>query len=776
MKLYTTNILVLLAEDTNRMWPCQVPTALQRRHDIDTSHLDFSYLTYRTICIMALFGSYKSVNTGRKGPSWKGEDEFNALLREANAFVQRKEYISALKKYIAAKRLSPGKESQLMSKISKIKDKCWDQRLDETKEAFEHVNSSSKWYRNIVTDNYHINHDTNNDDEDSKKNTFDYDTFEYTLPCEIYDKLYEYQRECLVWFYTVFKSKNGGILGDDMGLGKTVQMSAYLHGAFYSELIRCVMLIVPVSVISHWVKELKTWCKGTKVRKYYSSISTEEREENLALIANQGGILITTYGMVQRNHASMGIEHIRKNKNSKWDYMILDEGHIIKNHAIATSKAVRQIAVKNSNKIILSGTFLQNELSELWSLFSFISEGNLFGTYEFFNQSFASKINAGRLKNATEHEQQLSVKLLNLIKKISAPYLLSRSKADVRGKQITNDSDTGNTNRQMLTCQKRELVVWIQLSDIQTQMYRVFLESDIVEEALNASKSPLAALTVLKKICDHPFLLLNDTKMSNCSELDEIRKQLTADESIENTLLTSAKMDVLLQILAELMDNEHRVLVFSQSKNILSIIGAILRANKVRHLRMDGETKVEDRQKYVNLFNKKAEIKVFLLSTKVGGLGLNLVGSDRVIIYDPAWNPAIDAQAVDRAYRIGQVNDVMVYRFVTCGTIEEKIYRRQISKVGLLKSVVTNNSNQERYFTKHELNKQMLQLQDHRVSKTQIQLKHLNETRKSNNQIKGEMDAETDYVENIDHVFGISHHDLLFKASDLTRLDGSDLF
>merc|ERR1719162_997539 len=294
------------------------------------------------------------------------------------------------------------------------------------------------------------------------------------------------------------------------------------------------------------------------------------------------------------------------------------------------------------------------------------------------------------------------------------------------------------------------------MTDVQSDIYRTFLESDSVKETLNTSKSPLAALTVLKKICDHPFLLSD--KMANCAELTMLA-EISRDRSVRNTLATSNKMHVLLQVLLALVDDTHRVLVFSQYKIILSMIEPILKDNNMPFIRLDGDTKIDERQKYVDAFNKMTNIKVFLLSTKVGGLGLNLTGSDRVIIYDPAWNPATDAQAVDRSYRIGQTNDVMVYRLVTCGTIEEKIYRRQISKVGLLKSV-TGNSNQHRYFSKNEL-KEVFKLDDPMVSQTQLQFKQLHEHRVGTN---AAFDRETNHVEQIRSVFGVSHHDLLFQT------------
>merc|ERR1712154_302023 len=208
--------------------------------------------------------------------------------------------------------------------------------------------------------------------------------------------------------------------------------------------------------------------------------------------------------------------------------------------------------------------------------------------------------------------------------------------------------------------------------------------------------------------------------------------------------------------------------VFSQYKIILTMIEPILKGNNICYIRMDGDTKYDERQKFVDYFNenKNGNLSVFLLSTKVGGLGLNLTGSDRVIIYDPAWNPAIDAQAVDRSYRIGQVRDVMVYRFVTCGTIEEKIYRRQISKVGLLKSI-TNNTNQMRYFSKNDL-REIFKFENPECSQTQIQFKELHQMRVGTNAM---FDRETMFVEQIMNVYGISHHDLLFRTCPQEELE-----
>lgn len=412
-----------------------------------------------------------------------------------------------------------------------------------------------------------------------------------------------------------------------MGLGKTVQMSAYLNGAFWSGLVRCVLLIVPVSVMAHWIKELEVWCSGTRILKYHSTVSTGKRDKNLKEIAREGGLLITTYGMVQQNFAAMDITELSKKvrggrvvrEGKAWDYMVLDEGHKIKNHRIPTSKAVRQIPVENGNKIILSGTFssfLQNNLNELWSLIDFVSEGQLFGSYRAFNEEFATKIKAGRMKNASHIQKQLSMKLTNRIKKTIEPYLIRRTKQGVRQKQIeqqrrqqsASPTVEATPQRKALTPigGLRELVVWVTMADVQSDIYRTFLASDVVKETLNTTKSPLAALTVLKKICDHPFLLSDE--MANCAELTQLA-EISRDRSVRNTLATSNKMHVLLQVLLALVDDTHRVLVFSQYKIILSMIEPILKDNNMPFIRLDGGTKIDERQKYVDAFNEMTNIK-----------------------------------------------------------------------------------------------------------------------------------------------------------------------
>ena len=712
-------------------------------------------------------------------PKTEWKKLFNEAIRAAKSLEKSQQYSQALWQYAAAKSIVS--KPKIDTKIIKLRKICIEQGSHLSANALKpvshcHYDPNKIWHYNVVTDCYHIKPTQ----YQSNGPLFG----DYIIPAVTFCKLYDYQRDALVWFWSTYQSPNGGILGDDMGLGKTGQTSAYLNGAFHSGFVRCVLLIVPVSMMSHWSNELAFWCQlpsGYRIKKYHSSLSEKRRQENLEYIARRGGILVTSYGMIQKNYTAMNMEILSQQirdgrliqRGSPWDYMILDEGHMVKNESIGISQAVRAIPVRRSNRILLSGTFLQNELSELWSLFDFISEGALFGSQREFNEKYATKINLGRMKNATQKQKQLSVALTNSIKQKIAPFLLRRMKHEVianeKGKAQENGSGVNGENKKeksmspVLDCEKRELVVWIKMTNVQTNIYRSFLESEEVKEALNTTKSPLSAITVLKKICNNPFLLSDEQNTVN-------GKERLVDRETANILRTSAKMVVLSQLLKQLITQKHRVLVFSGYKLMLSTMEPILKEIGMKYIRMDGDTKVEDRQKYVDTFNTSKDIDVFLLSTKVGGLGLNLTGSDRVIIFDPSWNPANDAQAVDRSYRIGQVNDVMVHRFVTCGTVEETIYRRQISKVGLLKSM-TGDSNQQRYFSESEL-KEVFQLKDPTISQTQLQLKQLHQHTVG---VNVEFDRETADVEAFDNVYGVSHHDLLFQSEEAMESARSQL-
>ena len=299
-----------------------------------------------------------------------------------------------------------------------------------------------------------------------------------------------------------------------------------------------------------------------------------------------------------------------------------------------------------------------------------------------FKKDFGDPIELGRNKNATAHTveaaQRANLKLQTLLR----PYFLVRLKKD-----ILLDMPP-----------KQEFVVWTHLSPLQRQLYEEYVtKSDAVNAVLSSeSKSPLVAIDWLKKLIGHPLLV--DTKYD--------RERSTLDRlSITMLLEHSAKLEVMCGLIQRLTTSGHRTLIFSNSTMTLDIIQRVLHGLNIS--RIDGKTKENDRQRSVEDFNREdSNVDVMLLSTKAGGLGLTLTGADRAIIYNPSWNPTDDSQAVDRCYRIGQKKPVEVYRFISAGTVEEKIYEKQIFKDGINRVVTSSSGNQTiRYFDKNDLSR-----------------------------------------------------------------------
>lgn len=579
---------------------------------------------------------------------------------------------------------------------------------------------------------------------------------DYYLHNKIYSKLFEYQREGLKWMYSLFKRKRGGVLGDDMGLGKTVQVISFLAGLYDMEKISSVLLVMPVSLIGNWMTEFEKWAPGIKVFDHHAG-TNKEKEVVLRKVMNRGGVILTTYGMVTTRHEEL----CQKNgRNFVWDYIILDEGHRIKNPT-KTQKAVFGLLAKH--RLVLTGTAVQNNLRELWSLFHFTHQGMLFGNLAGFKQDFEGPINRGREKDAKAGEREMGVQLAIQLKRMIQPFFLRRTKAEV----------FRSGQGMKVQANKEDLVLWTFLSETQQQLYQDFLQSESVKDILMSSKSPLLQLNILKKICDHPRLLPKKAcvQLGLCDTMseDEIREFLEDnkhcpfsidDVSDEDLLNESGKMRLTLELTVHLREQGHRTLIFSTSRRILDMIQRILRMRKFTIARLDGTiTKPSERNEIVNDFQKRGK-DVFLLTTQVGGVGLTLTNADRVIIYDPNWNPATDAQAVDRVFRIGQTKDVFVYRLITCGTIEEKIYSRQIFKDSIIKQTTGKHSDPTRYFTRSQL-RELFILNDPLRSETQEKLAEMHEKLLSN-----EAKAHIDFLMASKMVYGVSHHDLLFSTEE----------
>ncbi|KAK7087529.1 hypothetical protein V1264_021567 [Littorina saxatilis] len=513
-------------------------------------------------------------------------------------------------------------------------------------------------------------------------------------------KLYNHQKQGVIWLWGLHKKNKGGILGDDMGLGKTIQIIGFLSGLFDMEKLKNVMIVLPVSVMINWEKEFNKWAPGIAIHSFHGT-SKRERERTLDRVQRRGGVLLTTYGMVLTSWEQLTN---RDGRDFVWDYVILDEGHKIKNPS-KTTKAIHGVAAKH--RIILTGTPIQNNLRELWTLFDYVHQGTLLGTLRTFKQEFDNPIIRARERDATAGEKRLGMEMAQSLKKIMDPYFLRRTKASVKEDEKKAGKD-GNAPFKSIKMPvmtfKNDFVVWLFLSDTQLNIYRDFLELDSVKELLMSSKSPLVALNVLKKICDHPRLLslrachqlgMDGHEMGE-DELDlpsSMESAVTKIEAIEDSVLVgeAGKMCVLVTLVDRLREEGHRTLIFSQSRKMLDIMQKVLRNRGHKVMRLDGTVKgVVERDELVQKFQRNASYSVFLLTTQVGGVGLTLTAADRVIIYDPSWNPATDAQAVDRAFRIGQTKNVVIYRLITCGTVEEKIYCRQVFKDSITRQTTGN--------------------------------------------------------------------------------------
>jgi superfamily II DNA or RNA helicase len=459
-----------------------------------------------------------------------------------------------------------------------------------------------------------------------------------------------------------------------------------------------------------------------------------------------------------------------------WDYVILDEAHKIKSSS--TKSAICARAVPARHRLLLTGTPIQNNLQELWSLFDFACQGSLLGTLRTFKIEYENPIIRAREKDATPGEKALGFKISENLMAIIKPYFLRRTKEEVQKKKSSSPEVRASEKNAGVdaTCEmpalsrKNDLIIWIRLVPLQEEIYRKFTSLDHIKELLMETRSPLAELGILKKLCDHPRLLsarvchlLNlgtasfsdqdGNEQEDSPELDNI-DHITDDALMKE----SGKMIFLMDLLKRLREEGHQTLVFSQSRQILNIIERLLKNRYFKTLRIDGTvTHLWEREKRIQLFQQNKDYSVFLLTTLVGGVGLTLTAATRVVIFDPSWNPTTDAQAVDRVYRIGQKENVVVYRLITCGTVEEKIYRRQVFKDSLIRQTTGDKKNPFRYFSKQEL-RELFTIEDLQQSATQLQLESLHAAQR---QYDEKLDEHVAYLHSLG-IAGISDHDLMY--------------
>lgn len=502
----------------------------------------------------------------------------------------------------------------------------------------------------------------------------------YMVPGDIYPSLFDYQKTGVQWLWELYSQQVGGIIGDEMGLGKTIQVISFIAGLHYSKKItKPIIVVTPATVMKQWVNEFHRWWPPLRVSILHTSGSgmlDVKREDKLEddletgdfdtsrvklskggkaakrivdRVQRDGHVLVTTYSGLQ-TYAELLIP-------MDWEYAVLDEGHKIRNPNTAITIYSKEL--RTHNRIILSGTPMQNNLTELWSLFDFVFPMRL-GTLVSFRQQFEFPIKQGGYANASNLQVETAMKCAETLKDTISPYLLQRFKVDVA-------SDLPKKSERVLFCK---------LTKIQRDAYELFLSSEEMKSIMNGKRQALYGIDLLRKICNHPDLAEHKTL--------SIKQGYNYGSAAK-----SGKMQVVKALLEIWKKNGHKTLLFAQHRIMLDILQIFIGGlGGFNFLRMDGNTSIKDRQTLVDRFNNDPDLHVFLLTTKVGGLGVNLTGANRVIIYDPDWNPSTDVQARERAWRLGQKREVEIYRLMTAGTIEEKIYHRQIFKQFLTNKIL----------------------------------------------------------------------------------------
>ncbi|SEJ41908.1 Superfamily II DNA or RNA helicase, SNF2 family [Propionispira arboris] len=446
--------------------------------------------------------------------------------------------------------------------------------------------------------------------------------------------LRDYQKVGFRWLATLAKYGLGGILADDMGLGKTLQVIAFLLSQ-RDDAKSPSLVVAPTSLMYNWLDEIEHFAPELKAIVLAGSKS--ERREKLATI--QGAdLVITTYNMLKKD--------IEEYEKLDFCYCFLDEAQHIKNPGTQNAKAVKRL--KTHGYFALTGTPIENTLTELWSIFDFLMPGYLLSHKEFKNR-FEIPIIRDQDKHA----------LRDLNRHIT-PFILRRMKKDVL-KELP-DKVEGKMINEMTTQQAKVYLGYFM------QAKQEF-ETGLAQSGFNNNRMKiLALLTRLRQICCHPSLFLEDYKGG------------------------SGKLEMLEEVVHDAVDGGHRLLIFSQFTSMLAMIGAKLKKAGIVYEYLDGHTPALERIERVKAFNSGTQ-PVFLISLKAGGTGLNLTGADMVIHYDPWWNPAVEDQATDRAYRLGQKKNVQVFKFITKDTIEEKIFALQQKKKALIDQMIQPGDN-----------------------------------------------------------------------------------
>ena len=468
---------------------------------------------------------------------------------------------------------------------------------------------------------------------------------EIPVPEHLQHVLRPYQEHGFHWINYLREIGWGGILADDMGLGKTVQALSYMHYYRYTTGKLNALVVCPTTLMFNWENEIKKFTPALSYHIHHGADRSKSKE-----LFRETEIVITTYGTLRSD--------IKMLVDIPFDYVILDESQAIKNPASKVTKAAGLLRAKN--RLCMSGTPLQNNTFDIFAQMNFLNPGML-GSIEFFRQEFSIPIDKFGEQDRKDH-----------LRKILYPFILRRTK-----EQVAKDLP-----------EKIETILYCEMEDEQRNIYEAYrndfrdkILGTIETQGINRSQlTILQGLMKLRQICDSTAILNEQEKFPNHSiKLEELGREIT--ENISN----------------------HKALVFSQFLGMLALIREKLKELGVDHEYFDGSTSAIDREKAIQRFQNDENCRVFLISLKAGGVGLNLTAADYVYIVDPWWNPAVEQQAIDRTHRIGQTKNIMAYRMICKDTIEDKILQLQDKKRMLAKDLITDDEGFVKSLTKADV-------------------------------------------------------------------------
>jgi len=476
-------------------------------------------------------------------------------------------------------------------------------------------------------------------------------------------KLKEYQMQGIQWMVSLYNNRLNGILADEMGLGKTIQtLGLITYLMEMKENAGPYLIIVPLSTIANWEQEFAKWCPAVTVIVFKGDKKARRTLFENVISKNNFNVCLVTYEYVVRGKNLL--------KRVHWQHLIIDEGHRIKNHESKLS-VVLHTYYTSRNRLLLTGTPLQNSLTELWALLNFLLP-NVFKSADSFESWFAAPFAQMGVEKVAQTEQQAqlteeeSLLIIRRLHQVLRPFLLRRLKSDVlrMGEQLP---------------EKQEHVLICDMSAWQRYMYKQIAGHEPVLFTDRHGRRRFDKLSnpavQFKKCVNHPYLFYSD------------HSNLMVDSPV--LWRAAGKFDMLDGCILKFLKTGHRLLIFNQMTKVVDLQERLLRYRDIPFYRLDGNTRPEDRRDMVADFNNPdTDVNVFLLTTRAGGLGVNLQTADTVIIFDSDWNPSMDKQAQDRAHRIGQKKEVLILRMITINTIEQNVLDRADFKKGLEQKII----------------------------------------------------------------------------------------